>query len=78
MHAFAARFQNLLQRLPYFDEEDMLDVAKRDPYMGKGCGQQGVLLQGSVVGFLSFISRLMYWGVGQYYDEEVDSLGMLF
>ena len=44
MHAFAARFQNLLQRLPYFDEEDMrerficalnpalrMPVAQRDP-----------------------------------------------
>ena len=44
VHAFAARFQNLLQRLPYFDEEDMrerfiralnpalrMPVAQRDP-----------------------------------------------
>ena len=52
-------------------------VAKRDPNMRKGRGQQGVLLQGSVVGFPSFISRLKYWGVGQYYDEEVESLGVL-
>ena len=52
-------------------------VAKRDPNMGWGCGQQGVLLQGSVVGFPSFISRLKYWDVGQYYDEVVESLGVL-
>ena len=52
-------------------------VAKRDPDMGWGRGQQGVLLQGSVVGFPSFIFRLKYWGVGQYYDEVVESLGVL-
>ena len=50
---------------------------KRDPSMGWGCGQQGVLWQGSVVDFISFISRLKYWGVGQYYDEIVESLGVL-
>ena len=46
--------------------------------MGMGDGQQGVLWQGSVVGFPSFISRLKYWNVGQYYDEVVESLGLLF
>ena len=51
---------------------------KRNPNMGWGCGQQGVLWQGSVVDFISFISRLKYWGVGQYYDEVVESLGVLF
>ena len=57
---------------------DTPTVAKRDPYMGEGRGQQGVLWQGSVVGFPSFTSRLKYWGVGQYYDEVVESLGVLF
>ena len=28
--------------------------------------------------FIAFISRLKYWGVGQYYDEVVESLGVLF